>query len=56
MGHSGKNNTHIMEIPEQEEKEKGIKSVYIKKIMAKNFMNLGREMNIQIQDVHKHIL
>ena len=41
-----------MGIPEGEEKEKGIESVF-KGIMVKNSMNLGKEMDIQIYEVQK---
>lgn len=40
-----KNNTHIIGVPEGEEKKKGAESLF-KKIMAKNFSNLGRDLNI----------
>jgi len=42
-----RNNIHIMGIPEGEEKETGTKSIF-KTIMAPNFLNMGKEMVIQI--------
>ena len=41
-----RNNTHIMGIPEGEEKEKGTKSIF-KTIMVQNFLNTGKEVDIQ---------
>lgn len=38
-----------MEITEGEEKIKGTENI-IKAIMAENFLNLGRKMDIQIHD------
>ena len=40
-----------MRIPE-EEKEKGMESIF-KAIMAENFLNLGREIEIQIQEAER---
>ena len=45
-----RNNIHIMRIPEGETKEKGIESIF-KTIMAGNFPNLGKEMDVQVHDV-----
>ena len=49
MGHNERNNIFIMGVSEGEEKEKGTKSVF-KAIMAENFPNLGKEMDIQIHE------
>ena len=45
MGHRKRNNIYIVRIPEG--KKKGTESIF-KDIMAENFLNLGREMDIQI--------
>ena len=45
-----RNNIHIFGIPEREEKV--IDSIF-KAIMAENFLNLGREVNIQIREASK---
>ena len=44
-------NLHIMEIPEGEEKEKGIENIF-EEIMSKNFPNL-KETDIKIQEAQK---
>lgn len=41
-----RNNIHIMGPQEGEEKEKETQSIF-KSIMTENFLNLGREMDIQ---------
>lgn len=40
-----------MEVPEGEEREQGIKNLQ-ENIMTKNFPNLVKEVNIQVQEVH----
>lgn len=46
------NNIHIMGILKGEEKEKGTEGIF-KTIMAENFYNLGKEMDIHIYEVPK---
>ena len=46
-----RNNIHITGIPE-EEKKKEVESIF-KAIMAKNFPNLGRQTDIQIQEAQR---
>ena len=41
-----------MEIPENEDKEKGAESL-LKEIMTENFPNLGRKMKIQINEIQR---
>lgn len=48
MGHNEKN-ICFMGIPEGERKKEGTETI-IKAIMAENFLNLGRKMDIQIHD------
>ena len=43
------NNVQIIGIPEGEEKEQGIGTVF-EKIMTENFLNLDREKAIQVQE------
>ena len=43
-----------MELAEREEKEKGTKSIF-KTIMAENFPNLGREIDIQIHENNTYV-
>ena len=43
------NNTHIIGIPEGEEEEQGIETLF-EKVMLKNFPNLMREKVTQIQE------
>uniref|UniRef100_A0A9L0R4E8 LINE-1 retrotransposable element ORF1 protein n=1 Tax=Equus caballus TaxID=9796 RepID=A0A9L0R4E8_HORSE len=45
-------NIRIIGIPEGEEKEKGAESLF-KEIMAKNFPNLGREMELHVTEANK---
>ena len=46
------NNICIMEIPEGEESEKGIKNLF-EEIMTENFPNLGKENGTQVQKVQR---
>ena len=46
------NNIHIIGIPEEEEREKGPEGV-LDQIIAENFPNLGKEMDIEIQEVQR---
>lgn len=45
---NGEETLCIMRTPEEKEREKGTKSIF-KTIMTKNFPNLGREEDIQMQ-------
>ena len=45
-----KDNIRIIDIPEREEREKGSESLF-KEIVAENFPNLGKQLDIQ---VYKH--
>ena len=46
------NNIHIIGIPEEEEKEKGVEVVF-QQIIADNFPNLGKETDIEIQEAQR---
>ena len=46
------NNTHIIGVPEEEEREKGIESVF-EEIIAEKFPKLGEEMASQTIEVHR---
>ena len=46
------NNVHMMGIPEREEREQGIESLF-EEIMANNFFNLVKEKNTQVQEVQR---
>lgn len=50
--HNEKKQWNIMEIPEVDENKKGTEIIF-KAIMAKNFPNMGREIDIQIQEAQK---
>ena len=43
------NNIHIMGIPEGKESKQGIKNIF-EEIMSKNFPNLGKEKDTQVQE------
>ena len=43
-------NIHIIGVPEGEEREKGTEK-YLKRIIVKNFPNMGKEPCTQIQEV-----
>ena len=45
-------NIHIIEVPEEEEREKGIESV-IEEVIAENVSNLGKEIVSQAMEVHR---
>ena len=45
-----RNNIFITEIPEWDENGKRIENIF-KAMMAENFLNLGKEMGIQIYEV-----
>ncbi|KAF0879707.1 LORF1 protein, partial [Crocuta crocuta] len=47
-----RNNIHIIGIPEEEEREKGAKGVW-EQIIAENFPNLGKEVNVEIEDAQR---
>ncbi|KAF0880195.1 LORF1 protein, partial [Crocuta crocuta] len=42
-------NIHIIRVPEDEEREKGAKCL-LKQIIAENFLNLGKNTDIKIQE------
>ena len=45
------NNIHIIELPEEkEERKKGVENL-VEEIITENFLNLGKEINIQTQEV-----
>ncbi|KAF0881539.1 LORF1 protein, partial [Crocuta crocuta] len=44
-----RNNIHIIGIPEEEERGKGAEGV-LEQIIAQNFPNLGKEVNVKIQE------
>lgn len=49
-----KNNLCISGAPEGEEREKGVgKKKMFKEIMAVNFSNLGRDLDIQVHEAHR---
>ena len=48
---SKRNNIRIIEVPEEEEREKGIESVF-EEIIAENFPKLGEEIIEQTMEVH----
>ena len=52
MKHMKRNSICTWGIPEGEEKEKGTESIF-KTIITENFLNLRREMNIQIRQSKK---
>ena len=45
-------NIHIIGIPEEEEREKGIESVF-EGVVAENFPNLGKEIVPQALEIHR---
>ena len=45
-------NIHIMGIPEEEESEQGIESLF-EEIITKNFPNLVREKDTQVQEAQR---
>ena len=49
MGHHEVVNVHITGVPEGEERKKEAKSLF-EEIMAENFPNLRKKMDIQIQE------
>ncbi|KAI5933824.1 LINE-1 retrotransposable element ORF1 protein [Manis javanica] len=49
---SKRNNIHIIGVPEEEEREKGIESVF-EEIIAENFPKLGEEIIDQTTEVHR---
>ena len=46
------NNIHIIRVPEEEEREKGIESV-AEEVIAENLPNLGKEIVSQAMEVHR---
>ncbi|KAI5941267.1 LINE-1 retrotransposable element ORF1 protein [Manis javanica] len=46
------NNIHIIGIPEEEEREKGIESVF-EEVVAENFPNLGKDIVSQAVEIHR---
>ena len=53
MGHNEKNNIHIIRIPEGKEREKETEIIF-KAIMTANFLNLRREIDIQIHEAQSN--
>ena len=49
---SKRNNICIIGIPEEEEREKGIESVF-QEVVAENFPNLGKEIVSQDMEIHR---
>ena len=49
---SKQNNIRIIGIPEEEEKEKGIESVF-EEVVAENFPSLGKEIVSQATEIHR---
>ena len=47
------NNIHIIGVPEEEEREKGIESVFFEYVIAENFFNLGKEIVSQAMEIHR---
>ena len=47
-----RNNIHIIGIPEEEEREKGVKGI-LEQIIAENFPDLGKEKGIEIQETQR---
>ena len=45
-------NIHIVGVPEGEEKEQGIRNLF-EKIMKENFLNLVKEINMQVQEAQR---
>ena len=45
-------NIHIIGVPEEEEREKGIESI-IEEVIAENFSKLGKEIVSQAMEVHR---
>ena len=45
-------NTHIIEVPEGEERDKGLENIF-EEIIAENFLNMGKETLHQVQEVQK---
>ena len=52
MDHMKQNNIHITEIPDGEESKQGIKKLF-EEIMTKNFPNLVKEKDIQVQEAQR---
>ena len=50
---SKRNNIHIIGVPEEEEREKGIESVF-EEIIAENFPKLGEEIIDQTTEIHRN--
>ena len=46
------NNIRIIGFPEEEEREKGPKKIF-KEIIVKNFLNIGREIATEVQEVQR---
>ena len=52
MGPIQRNNIHIVGVPEEEERGKGIESVF-EEIIAENFPKLGEEISEQTTEKHR---
>ena len=46
------NNIHIIEVPEEGEREKGAEGV-LEQIIAENFPSMGKETDIEIQEAQR---
>ena len=46
------NNIHIIGVPEEEEREKGIESIF-EEVIGENFPNLGEEIVSQTVEMHR---
>lgn len=49
--HDSKNNVCIIGVPEGEDREQGVESLF-KGIMAENIPNLGRDVDIQVHEAN----
>ena len=47
-----RNNIHIIGVPEREVREKGPKKIF-EEIIVENFLNMGREIATQVQEVQR---
>ena len=47
-----RNNIHIIEVPEGEEKEKGPEKIF-EKIIVQNFPNMGKKIATQVQEAQR---
>lgn len=52
VGQYKRSNIHIIRVPEGEKKERESKRV-LKKVMTKNFPDLAKDTNLQIQEIEQ---